>query len=164
MRWKGSVTGMRAKLLVIAAAVIAAAGCGGGGSGSAPLSKSAYEHEMQAEAKRLTAAFRNANVTSAKDIHDFANRLGSVKDDIAKGADDVDALQPPVDAGEDTQTIADVLHRLAAVIGDIQKAAAANDEADFQRDVKQLAAELRAAQPAVHDLKQKGYDVGEFGS
>jgi len=155
---------MRAKLVVIAAALLAAAGCGGGGSGNGTLSKSDYEHKMQAEGQRLTSALRSANVTSAKDIHDFANRLGSVKDDIAKSADDVDALQPPADAVADTQTIADVLHRLAAVIGEIQKAASGNDEAGFQRDVKQLASELRAAQPAIRDLKRKGYDVGAFGS
>jgi hypothetical protein len=154
---------MRAKLVVIAAAVLAAAGCGGGSSGSGPLSKSAYEHKMQAEATRLTDALRNADVTSAKDIHDFADRLGSVKDDIQKSADNVDALQPPADAVAATQTVADVLHRVAAVIGEIQTAASNNDETGFQQDVKQLAAELRAAQPAIRDLKQKGYDVGEFG-
>jgi hypothetical protein len=163
VRRKGSVRAMRAKLVVIAAAVLVAAGCGGGGS-KGTLSKSEYEHKMQAEGKRLTSALQSANVTSAKDIHEFADRLGGVKDDIEKAADDVDALQPPPDAAADTQTIADVLHRLAAAIGEIQTAAAKNDEAGFQRDVQQLASELRAAQPAVQDLKKKGYDVGAFAS
>jgi uncharacterized protein YukE len=155
---------MRARLFIVAALVVAAAGCGGGGSNSGPLSKSEYEHKMQAEAHRLTAALRNADVTSAKDLQEFADRLGSVKDDIAKTADNIQALQPPPNAAADTQTIADVLHRIAAVIGQIQTAAAKNDDASFQRDVRQLAQELRAAGPAVKDLKQKGYDVGEFGS
>jgi hypothetical protein len=154
---------MRARLFIIAALVVAAAGCGGGSS-SGPLSKSEYEHKMQAEGKRLTDALRNANVTSAKDEHEFADRLGSVKDDIAKSADNVQALQPPANAAADTQTIADVLHRIAAVIGEIQTAASSNDDTGFQRDVRQLAQELRAAGPAVKDLKQKGYDVGQFGS
>ena len=57
----------------------------------------------------------------------FADRIGSVKDDIAKAADDVDALEPPSDAAGDTQTIADVLRRVAAVIDQIQKDAAKND-------------------------------------
>jgi hypothetical protein len=164
VRWKGSVVAMPAKLFVIAALVVAAAGCGGGGSSGGPLSKSEYEHKMQAEAKRLSDALRSADVTSAKDVHEFADRLGSVKDDIAKSGDDVQALNPPANAAADTQTIADVLHRIAAVIGQIQTAAAKNDDAGFQRDVQQLAQELRAAGPAVKDLKQKGYDVGEFGS
>src|SRR5262249_23014713 len=154
---------MRAMLLVIVAVGLAAAGCGGGSSSSGPLSKSEYEHKMQAEGKRLTAALRNADVTSAKDVHEFADRLGSVKDDIAQGGDNVQALKPPTNAVADTQTIADVLHRIAAVIGQIQTAAAKNDDASFQRDVRQLAQERRAAGPAVKDLKQKGYDVGEFG-
>jgi methyl-accepting chemotaxis protein len=155
---------MRARLFIIAALVLVAAGCGGGGSSGGPLSKSEYEHKMQAEAKQLTDALRNANVTSAKDVHEFADRLGSVKDDIAKSADNVQALQPPTNAAADTQTIADVLHRIAAAIGEIQTAASKNDDASFQRDVRQLAQELRAAGPAVKDLNQKGYDVGEFGS
>jgi hypothetical protein len=159
---KGSVAAMRTMPITLLAAV-ALAGCGGGGGGG-PLSKSEYEHKMQAEGKRLTAALQRADVTSAKDIHEFAARLGGVKDDIAKAADEVDALQPPADAVADTQTIADVLHRLAAVIGEIQTAAANNDTAGFQRDVKDLASELRAAQPAVRDLKAKGYDVGAFAS
>jgi hypothetical protein len=163
VRWKGSVTGMRAKLFVIVALVLAAAGCGGGGSSSGPLSKAEYEQKMQAEGKRLTDALKTADVTSAKDVHEFADRLGGVKDDIAKGGDNVQALQPPPSAAADTQTIADVLHRIAAVIGEIQTAASKNDDASFQRDVQQLAQELRAAGPAVKDLKQKGYDVGAFG-
>ena len=150
-------------LFIVAAFVAAAAGCGGGGSSSGPLSKSEYEHKMQAEAKRLTSALRDADVTSAKDVHEFADRLGSVKDDIAKSGDNVQALQPPANAAADTQTIADVLHRMAAVIGEIQTSAAKNDDSSFQRDVRQLSQELRAAAPAVKDLKQKGYDVGEFG-
>jgi hypothetical protein len=159
------VKAVRAKRYAIGVAVIALAGCGGGGSSSSgPLSKSEYEHKMQSEAERLTKALQGADITSAKNMQEFASRLGAVKDDIAKAADDVDALDPPANAAADTQTIADVLHRLAAAIGQIQTAAAKNDGAGFQQAVRQLQAELRAAQPAVRDLKRKGYDVGEFAS
>src|SRR5262249_36033988 len=114
-------------------------------------------------AKRLSVALQNADVTSAKDIHEFADRLGSVKDDIAKAGGNVQALKPPANAVADTQTIADVLHRIAAGIGEIQTPPVNNGDASIQRNVRQLAQELRAAGPAVKDLKQKGYDVGQFG-
>ena len=151
------------KACAFAVGVIALTGCGGGGGGG-PLSKSDYEHKMQAEAKRLTKALQSTDISSAKNLHDFADRIGAVKDDVAKAADDVDALEPPADAAADTQTIADVLHRFAAVIDQIQKAAAKNDTEAFRQAVQQLQTELRAAQPAVRDLKQKGYDVGQFAS
>ena len=159
---KGTVERMRTRLCALAVGVVVLAGCGGGGSTTGPLSKSEYEHKMQAEGDRLTKALQATNITSAKNVHEFADRLGSVKDDIAKAADDVDALEPPSDAAGDTQTIADVLHRFAAVIDQIQKAAAKNDAEAFQQSVQQMQAELRAAQPAVRDLKRKGYDVGQF--
>jgi hypothetical protein len=156
---------MRTKLCALAFAAVVLAGCGGGGgSSSGPLSKSEYEHKMQAEPDQLAKALQTTNITSAKNVREFADRLGSVKGDIAKAADDVDALKPPADAAADTQTIADVLHRFAAAIEAIQAAAAKNDDAGFQRAVQQLNSELRAAQPAVRDLKSKGYDVGQFGS
>src|SRR2546430_2210913 len=102
---------MRRKAYALAAVVVALAGCGGGGGGGGPLSKSDYEHKMQVEAKRLTKALQSTGLSSAKNLHDFANRIGAVKDDVAKAADEVDALEPPADAAADTQTIADVLHR-----------------------------------------------------
>jgi hypothetical protein len=155
---------MRAKICAGVLMVVALAGCGGGGNAGGPLSKSDYEHRMQTEATRLTSALSETNVTSAKSMREFGDRIGKVKDDVEKAADDLDVLEPPPDAAADTQTIADVLHRFAAVIDQIQKAAAKNDTAGFQTAVQQLQKELRAAQPAVRDLKRKGYDVGDFGS
>ena len=150
------------RFCALAAAALVLAGCGGGGGGGGPLSKHDYEQKMQSEAQRLTDALRSADVASAKNLKEFAGRIGSVRDDVAKAADDVDALEPPSDAAGDTQTIADVLRRFAAVIDQIQKAAAKNDAEAFQQSVQQMQAELRAAQPAVRDLKRKGYDVGQF--
>jgi hypothetical protein len=154
---------MQAKVCALAVLVVALGGCGGG-AGGGTLSKSDYEHKMQSDAKRLTNALQSADVSSATNVREFADRIGAVKDDVAKAADDVDALEPPADAAADTQTIADVLHRMAAFIDQIQKTAAKNDAAGFRQAVQQLQAELRAAQPAVRDLKRKGYDVGEFAS
>lgn len=151
---------MQARVCAVAVLVVALAGCGSGGGG--PLSKSDFERKMQSDAKRLTDALQSADVSSATNVHEFADRIGAVKDDVAKAADDVDALEPPADAAADTQTIADVLHRAAAFIDQIQKTAAKNDTEGFRQAVRQLQAELRAAQPAVRDLKRKGYDVGEF--
>ena len=152
------------RFCALAAAALVLAGCGGGGGGGGPLSKHDYEQKMQSEAQRLTDALRSADVASAKNLKEFADRIGSVKDDIAKAADDVDALEAPPDAVADTQTIADVLRRFAAAIEAIQKTASSNDTAGFQRAVQQLQTELRTAQPAVRDLKSKGYDVGQFGT
>ncbi|TML18853.1 MAG: hypothetical protein E6G32_13645 [Actinobacteria bacterium] len=76
--------------------------------------------------------------------------------------DAVDALNPPEDADADTQRIADTLHRFAAIVGQIEDAAAKGNLASVRRFVAQLQNEGRAAQPAVQDLKQKGYDVGQF--
>jgi outer membrane PBP1 activator LpoA protein len=154
---------MSAKRCAVVVAAIALAGCGGGGS-DGQLSKSEYEHTMQSEAARLTSALQSTNATSSKDIQEFASRLGAVKDDIAQAGDHIDELEPPPDAAADTQTIADVLHRIVGAIERIQASAAKNDGDGFQQGVRQLAAELRAAQPAVRDLKRKGYDVGAFGS
>jgi hypothetical protein len=151
------------KLCVLAAVALVAAGCGGGGGGG-PLSKADYQRKMQAEAQRLADALQSANLAAAKNLKEFAQRIGSVKDDIAKAADDVDALDPPSEAAADTQTIADVLHRYVALVDQIQKAAGKNDLAGVRQFIQQLQAEGRAVQPAVRDLKTKGYDVGQFGS
>jgi len=150
------------KVWAFAAIVLLLAGCGGGGGGR--LSKSEYESKMQAEAQRLTNALQSANLATATSLKDFAAKIGSVRADIQKAADDVDALKPPKNAAADTQRIADVLHRFAAIVGQIEDAAGKGNLASVQRLVAQLQNEGRAAQPAVQDLKQKGYDVGQFGA
>ncbi|MFY9580075.1 MAG: hypothetical protein WAQ33_12200 [Gaiellaceae bacterium] len=146
---------------VFAAVALLLAGCGGGGGGGR-LSKADYQQKMQAEAQRLTTALQSANLATATSLKDFAAKIGSVKDDIQKAADDVDALNPPKDADADTQRIADILHRFAAIVGQIEVAAGKGNLASVRRLVAQLQNEGRAAQPAVQDLKQKGYDVGRF--
>jgi hypothetical protein len=149
------------KVWAFAAVVLLLAGCGGSGGGGR-LSKSEYESKMQAEAQRLTDALQGANLATATSLKDFAAKIGSVKADIQKAADAVDALNPPKDAEADTQRIADVLHRFAAIVGKIEDAAGKGNLASVRRFVAQLQNEGRAAQPAVQDLKQKGYDVGQF--
>jgi len=149
------------KVWAFAAVVLLLAGCGGGGGGGR-LSKAEYQRKMQAEAQRLTSALQSANLATATSLKDFAAKIGSVKADIQKAADAVDALNPPKDADADTQRIADTLHRFAAIVGQIEDAAAKGNLASVRRFVAQLQNEGRAAQPAVQDLKQKGYDVGQF--
>ncbi len=149
------------KVWAFAAVVLLLAGCGGGGGGGR-LSKAEYQRKMQAEAQRLTSALQSANLATATSLKDFAAKIGSVKADIQKAADAVDALNPPKDADADTQRIADTLHRFAAIVGEIEDAAGKGNLASVRRFVAQLQNEGRAAQPAVQDLKQKGYDVGQF--
>jgi hypothetical protein len=149
------------KVWAFAVVVLLLAGCGGGGGGGR-LSKAEYQQKMQAEAQRLTNALQGANLATATSLKDFAAKIGSVKADIQKAADNVDALNPPKDADADTQRIADTLHRFAAIVGQIEDAAGKENLASVRRLVAQLQNEGRAAQPAVQDLKQKGYDVGQF--
>jgi predicted component of type VI protein secretion system len=148
------------KIWALAAAVLLLAGCGGG---RAPLAKAAYQQKMQIEAQRLTDALQGANLASANSLKDFAARIGSVKAEIKRAADTVGALRPPKDAEADTQKIADVLHRFVALVDRIQQAAAKGDLAGVRRFVAELQSEGKNVQPAISDLKRKGYDVGKFG-
>src|SRR5438132_2709652 len=132
------------RVWAFSAVVLLLAGCGGGGGGR--LSKAEYESKMQAEAQRLTTALQGANLATATSLKDFASKIGSVKADIQKAADAVDALKPPKNAEADTQKIADVLHRFSAIVGQIEDAAGKGNLVSVRRFVAQLQDEGRAAQ------------------
>jgi flagellar hook-basal body complex protein FliE len=146
------------KAFVIAAVVLAAAGCGG----SARLSKADYQRTMQSESQKLTSALQEAGLAASTSLQDFASKIGSLKPQLQRAADTVDGLHPPKDAEADTQKIADGLHRLVDVVSDIQKAAGSGSMAKVQMLVGKLQRVGRSVQPAVSDLKKKGYDIGQF--
>jgi hypothetical protein len=150
--------------LVIA---IAAAGCGGGGDGGGSgdrLSKSEYEKKMSAIGADLQEASSGIDLSNTKDLDKVADTVAAFKTKLEAAADDVDDLNPPADAEEETGKIADALHAFADEFGKMEKAARKGDLGDLQKAQQAVVSEGAEAQRAAQALKDKGYNIGELGS
>lgn len=156
----------RALLLVLlAAAALAAASCGGG-SGNEQLSRSEYEAKIGAILQpiqqttlpgllAIAAADRERAITALKDgeskLHDAASDLASI--------------QPPDDAVDPTQRLADGIGHIADEVTAVRKGAENGDFARLVRFKVNLASDpaVSEIQAAVRDLVNLGYDIAGNG-
>ncbi len=143
--------------------VLGAAACGGGGSDDR-LSKSEYQDQMGAIGSDLQEASAKVDISTTTDLDKVADAVGAFQGELDSAANKVDDLNPPADAEEETDKIADALHAFADEFGKMEKAARAKDKDALQQAQQAVITEGAAAQQAANDLKAKGYDIGELGS
>ena len=112
----------------------------------------------------LQQASSGVDLTDTKDLDKVADAVATFKTKLESAADQVDDLNPPADAEEETGKIADALHAFADEFGKMEKAARKGDLGDLQKAQQAVISEGTAAQQAAQDLKNKGYNIGELGS
>jgi len=151
-------------MMLAAVIAIAAAGCGGGGGGGDRLSKSEYEQKMRSIGSDLQAASSGIDLTNTNDLDKVADSVAAFRTQLEDTADQVDDLNPPEDAAEETGKIADALHAFADEFGKMEKAARKGDLAELQKAQQAVITEGTEAQKASQDLKDKGYNIGDLGS
>jgi hypothetical protein len=155
----------RAGVIVLAAAIaIATAGCGGASGGGARLSKGEYEQRMSSIGSDLQASSSGIDLTNTKDLDKVADAVAAFKVRLEDAADKIDDLNPPENAEEETGKIADALHAFAGEFGKMEKAARKGNLGDLQKAQQAVLIEGAEAQKAAQGLKDKGYNIGEFGS
>jgi hypothetical protein len=156
----------RAGVILVAAIAVAATGCGGGGSsgGGDRLSKSEYEQQMSSIGTDLQEASSGIDLSNTQDLDKVADTVADFKTKLEEAAERVDKLNPPADAEEETDKIADALHAFADEFGKMEKAARDKNLGDLQKAQQAVITEGQEAQQAAQDLKNKGYNIGELGS
>jgi predicted nuclease with TOPRIM domain len=155
--------GMKVAGVAAAVVVAIAAGCGGGGD-NGRLSKSEYEHELNAEGDQLSAAFSAVQLDTTSNVDELSTKLTKLEGELDKSGTSLENLQPPEEAEADNQKIADILHRLADKFGELKGAAKAKDQQKMQQLGQEVFAILREGQTVAKDLQKKGYDVGDLGN
>ena len=148
------------RLLAAAAAVALVAGCGGG---SSRMSKADYEQKIQADGKAVQKAVSKINGSAS--LGSLATQIGSAEQAVKAAADDLDSIKPPQDAEADNKTIVLALRTIDTQLVRLHAAAKRSDIAGAQAAgaAIQNAPEVKAAQRAAKDLKQKGYKIGVLG-
>jgi hypothetical protein len=151
--------GRTATVVAMTIVVAAAAACGG----ASRLSKPAYEKKLKGEGAQLSADFSGLKLAGTTNLKGLASKLGTAQSKIEHAASDIGDLKPPKEAEADNQKIADSLHRLAKVFGQMKAAASKDDRMKLLSLVQTVQPVLREGSGAAQDLKAKGYDIGEFG-
>jgi hypothetical protein len=151
----------RLAILVLAGLVLAACG------GSSRLSMKDYETHLQNDGKpvqtTVTALTKAANITS---LAQFATKADAAEAAVKTAADDLDSIKPPQDAESDNAAIVTALRTIQSGLEKLKKLAASGNTAAVLAAAASLESspQLKAAQKAITDLKQKGYTVGFLGT
>jgi hypothetical protein len=145
----------RPALLAVAGVLLA--GCGGSGR----LSKSAYEQRIQADGNTVQKSVTALTKTAPTSLTQFAQHVDAAEAAVKKAADDLASLKPPSDAVTDNAAIVTALRSIQSALERV-KANPTGAEAIVTELEK--SPELKAAEKATADLKQKGYKVGAIGA
>ena len=151
---------MRTKLALLLAALALVAGCGGG---SSRLTKAEFEQHIQTDGQALQKAV--AKLGAAKSLTELATQVGAAETAVKAAADDLDSVKPPADAETPTKTIVKALRSIDAQLKQLEQAAKDKDLIGVQKIAKtiQSSSDIKAAQKASNELKQKGYKIGVIG-
>jgi hypothetical protein len=151
----------RSLVVVLALAALLVAGCGG----SSRMSKSAYDAKLQADGKAVQASVAKISGNPSS-LAELAKEVDAAEGAVTKAADDLDKAKPPADADADNTKIVTALRAIATQLEKLKKAAATGNPAAAQAAATAIrnSPEVKAAQAAIKDLKQKGYKVGAIGS
>jgi hypothetical protein len=150
---------IRLSLIVLAFALVVA-GCG---SSPKAVTKAQYQSDLQRLGQDLTDA--GSQLGQSIDIATFNGNVDNLRDHLHDAAHELHGLKPPSDVQSANDKLADALDDFAGQLEAVK-------EARRQSIVKARDALLKVSKsPAVRDarqatreLKQKGYDVGQFGS
>jgi hypothetical protein len=145
------------RLALLAVAGVLLAGCGGSGR----LSKSGYETRLQTDGKAVQTSVTALTKTATTSIADFATKIDSAEAAVKKAADDLDSIKPPSDAEADNTAIVAGLRRIQTGLEQVKKSP--TTAAAIVGRIES-SPELKAAEKATADLKQKGYKVGVIGA
>jgi len=144
------------RLALIVAAGILLAGCGGSGR----LSKSAYEQKLQADGKPVQASVTALTKTTPASLADLTKKIDAAETAVRNAADDLDSLKPPSDASADNDAIVAALRRTEKGLEQVK----ANPTSALTIvAATEGSPQLKAAEKAIADLKEKGYKVGVIG-
>ena len=153
---------MRSPVLALFVAVGFLAGCGGG---SSRLSKKDYEQHLHQDATLIAKAATNASTADFNSPAQYARRVSLAQKDMTRAADDLDTLEPPADAEQDTKQIVAGVRYLSKALARLHHAAVTsnfNAASKVSSDIS-VSPEVKGVATAINDLKRKGYDVGAFG-
>jgi hypothetical protein len=145
------------RLALLALAGVVLAGCGG----SSSLSKSAYEQRVQADGKTVQTSVTALTKTPPKTLAQLATRVDAAEAVVKKAADDLESLKAPSDAVADNAAIVAAFRAIQAAL---EKVKADPTAATTIVGRLESSPQLKAAEKATADLKQKGYKVGAFGA
>jgi hypothetical protein len=147
-------------LVIVALVALVLAGCG---SSSKTVSKADYQSELQRLGKDLTNA--GSELGRSIDIATFNGNVDNLRDHLHDAADDLHGLKPPPDAQAANNRLADALDDFA---GQLESVKEARRKSIVQARAALLrvsnSAAVREARAATQELKQKGYEIGEFDS
>jgi hypothetical protein len=151
---------VRTKLAFLLAALALVAGCGGG---SSRLTKAEFEQHIQTDGQALQKAV--AKLGAAKSLTELATQVGAAETAVKAAADDLESVKPPADAETPTKTIVKALRSIDAQLKQLEQAAKDKDLIGVQKIAKtiQSSSDIKAAQKASNELKQKGYKIGVIG-
>jgi hypothetical protein len=150
----------RLAILVLAGILLAACG------GSSRLSMAEYQTHLQDDGKPVESAVKAltsaANITS---LAQFATKADTAEAAVKNAADDLDSIKPPKDAEADNAAIVTGLRAIQSGLEKLKKVAASGSTAAVLAAAASLESspQLKDAEKAITDLKQKGYKVGFLG-
>ena len=145
------------RLALLALAGVVLAGCGG----SSRLSKSAYEQRVQLDGKTVQTSVTALTKTPPKTLAQLATRVDAAEAVVKTAADDLASLKAPSDAVADNAAIVAALRAIQVGLEKVK-----TDPTAAATIVGKLESspQLKAAEKATADLKQKGYKVGVIGA
>jgi hypothetical protein len=149
------------RLAAVALATLLLAACGG----SSRLSKSQYEQHLQNDGKAVSNTIKTlSGAQTSLDLGAIVKKVDSASAAVKQAADDLDALKPPADAEADNTALVTGLRAIESGLAKLKKALSTNpiQAAAIGRALQQ-APEVKAAEKAAADLKEKGYKVGVLG-
>ena len=158
---RGARTPRYAQRIAAAAAgalllALLAAACGGGGGGR--LSKSDYEHRINAAGERLSAVFGLVDQNTAN-LHQFATKVARARRTLDDVTGDLADLKPPEEAEAPHEQLVGALRELSVELRGLAAAARSGNAKRTELARRDLSPPARAILQAIQALQQAGFDV-----
>ena len=150
----------RAFAVVLGLALLVASGCG---SSPKTVTKAEYQATVQRLGTELTDA--GSQVGKAIDISTFNQNVQNLQDQLRKAAHELDGLRPPENVRAANKLLAQGLKDFADVLEPV-KAARRQSIVKAREALARvgISTAIKEGRAAVHQLRQHGYDVGQFGT